>query len=171
MVKTKGSRDRVRFRKKRSDIGKKREKYAGKPTKPRRKINGVYKPYVSTRKREDPISVGLYERKPMSHEGLINWSPKSRRKVHKYVYGTRLHYTVKPEEINNKEKIADMFCSDLDVGTWEFRLPSNKKNKGHVSYCCFAILKIKDSPEGMKCKVTPHFKRRSLRRLWWWQGE
>lgn len=170
MVKTKGSKDRVHHRKTRTDKGRKRKFYAGRKTKPRRNVGGRYIPYVSKRRRDAPIKIGLYERVPMSHEGYMNWNKKIRRKISRFVYGHRLHFELDPSEIDTEEKICNEFLPYLWEGVWEFRIPATKKNKGNMSYCAFGFLKIRDSPEGLKCKVIPNFKRRSLKRLWWWRG-
>jgi hypothetical protein len=169
MVKTKGAKD-LRRRKRRSDVGKKREKYAGKKTHPRRKINGRYVPYVSKRKRGDAIKIGFYRVSPMTYDGFMNFAPEIRRKMHTKTYGTKSHFIVDIDEINTSDKICEFALNYLWEGTWQIRLPVTKKNKRHCSYCAFAILKIRESPEGLKCKLYPSFKRRSLRRLFWFNG-
>ena len=170
MTRTKGAKD-LRPRKKRSDVNKKRLIYAKKKTKPRRKVNGRYVPYVSKRKRDDPIHVGFYEVLPMSHEGFMNFSKKIRRKVWRYVYKNRLTFVLDPERINTKEKISELVLEYLWVGTWQLRLPGTSRNKRHCSFRTFATIIITNHPNGMTARVTPSFKRRSLRRLWWWRGK
>lgn len=172
MVKTKGSRDKVRFRKRRSDKGKKREKYAGKKTKPRRKINGKFVSYVSKRRREDPIKVWFWSVHTISNEGLMNFHRSVRRKMHKSVYGrNRLRVDLYPEMISTKEGICEIAIDNLSEGTWLLKLWSHSKNRFHCSAKAFAVIKITDHPEGMKCKVIPNYKRRSLRRLWFWRDK
>jgi hypothetical protein len=169
-MKTKGSKDIVKRRHRRSDIGKKREYYAGRKTKPRRKIHGRFIPYVSKRKRGDNIHVGFYRVTPMTQQGFMNFPGEIRRKMHRFTYGTKVHFVLDPGEINTSEKIADFACNNLWDGEWQLRLPTTSKNYGHCSYRAFAVLKIRDSPEGLRCRVNPSFKRRSLKRLWWFFG-
>jgi hypothetical protein len=169
-MRTLGAKD-LKRRHRRKDIGKKRKKYAGKKTKPRRNINGRFVPHVSKRRRDDPIHIGFYRVTPMTHEGLMNFSGDTRRKMHRFTYGTKLHFITDPSEINTKEKIADFVRQHLWGGVWQLRIPGNSKNKYHCSYRAFAVVKITEHSEGLKVKVIPSFKRRSLRRLWWWMGD
>ena len=178
MVKTKGSYDRVKHRKVRSDRGKKRKIYAGKKTNPRKKINGNYITQIPKRKRDDPIHVEFWFVRPMSHEGYMNFHKSIRRKMHRTVYGGKKKkcFIIDPSEINNEEKISEFACSNLYDGFWLLMLRGNSKNKYHNSPRAFAQITIKDSPEGFNCKVIPNYyskkKRayRSLRKLWWWRG-
>lgn len=166
MSRTKGSRNKHR----RPDFGKKREIYAGKKTKPRRNINGKFVSYISKRKRGDNIKITFWSKTPMSHQGFMNFPNKSRRSMHRYVYGKdRLQFEISPDDISTKEAISELACNYLWAGTWLLMLWSHSKNTYHCSPRCFGIVKIKDSPDGLTCKVIPNYKRRSLRRLWFWR--
>jgi len=169
-MKTKGSVDKVNYRKTRSDKGKKRERYAGKKTLPRKKVNGQYRTYVSKRKRGDPIKVEFHTVELMSHQGFMNFSSKVRRHMHRYVYGKqRVCFTLDPESISTKEKISELCCQNLWEGTWHLKLRSHAKNTHHNSPKSFAVVRITQHKEGLKCKVTPNYRRRSLKRLFFWK--
>lgn len=174
-MKTKGSVDRVRRRKTRSDKGKKRETYAGKKTKPRRKKNGRYVPYVSKRKYTDPIKVEFWKVEDMPNESLMNWNPKIRRHVHRQLYGTaRLYFTVNPESISSEEKIEDLISGHLWEGVWHLKFRATKRNKGHNSPLTYGVIKIKETPEGFKYRINPNYnsrkKHRSMKRMFFWRG-
>jgi hypothetical protein len=170
MVKTKGSIDRVRHRKRRSDFKKKRNIYAGKKTKPRHKVNGNFVPYVSTRRRGDLIKIWFWSVEPMSHGGIMNFAPKVRRHIHKIVYGRhKLRMDVEPEIISTKENIEELCLDHLWVGEWMMMMWSSSKNRFHVSAKAVAKIKITQHPNGMTCKVYPSWKKRSLRRYWFWR--
>jgi len=177
-MKTKGAKDKVKYRKRRSDFGKKRKFYAGRKTKPRRKVNGNYKPYISKRNRDDPIHVEFWLVRDMSHQGFMNFHKSIRRKMGKKVYGGKKKrcFIVDPSEIETKEKISDFACDFLWEGKWLLMLRGNAKNKYYNCPRAFAQVTIRDTPEGFKCRVIPNYyckskrRHRSLRRLWWWRG-
>jgi hypothetical protein len=168
-MRTRGAKD-LKRRHRRSDVGKKREFYSKKKTKPRRKINGKFVPYVSKRRRDGQIKIAFWSIEPMSNQGLMNFSPDVRRKMRRVVYGrNRLRLDVDPEVLSSREAIAELVQEYLWTGQWLLMLWSNSKNLYHCSPRGFAVIKIVEHPEGMKVKVIPSFKRRSLRRLWFWR--
>ena len=170
MVKTKGSKDKIRNRKTRTDKGKKREKYAGKKTNPRRKVNGKFVPYISKRKRGDLIKVWFWDVKKMRPESLMNFSKSSRRKMHRYVYGrNRVRIDVLPENLSTKERISELCLEYLWEGEWLLKLWSHARNKYKCTARAFARIVITDHPEGLKCRIIPNYKRRSLKRMFFWR--
>lgn len=157
-MRTRGAKD-VNRRHKRKDIGKKREKYAGKKTKPRRKISGKFVPYVSKRRRGDAIKIWFWSVEQMSHQGFMNFSKETRRKMHRYVYGrSRLRIDVEPEDISTIEAIKELALDNLWSGEWLLLIWGHSKNSYHCSARAFAKLIITDHPEGMKCRVIPMIK-------------
>jgi len=154
----------------RSDLGKKRKLFNGKKTKPRRKVNGRFIPYVSKRKREDALKVEFWSVEPMSYDGFMNFNSKVRRSMRRIVYGrNRLRVDIYPEDLSTRDKISEVSLYCLWEGEWLLLLRGCSKNKYHSSPRAFAVIKIKDSPEGLKCRVYPSYKRRSLKRLWFWR--
>ena len=170
MVKTKGSKDKIKHRKRRSDVGKKREFYNHKKTKPRHKVNGNFVSYISKRKRDDPIKVWFWSVEPMSHQGLMNFNKDIRRKMHRFVYGrNKVRIDVYPEVISTKDNISELALEYLWEGTWHLKLWGNSKNKFHTSARTVAVIKITNHPDGMRCRVIPAYNKRSLRRYWFWR--
>lgn len=170
MVKTKGSKDKVKHRKRRSDIGKKRNLYAHKKTKPRHKVNGNFVPYKSNRRRDAPLKIWWWSIEEMSREGLMNFNKESRRKMRRIVYGhNRVRMDVDAEQISTREKISELALEYLWEGNWLMLMWSSSRNKYHVSAKGVAIVKITSHPDGLRARVYPNFNRRSLKRYWFWR--
>jgi hypothetical protein len=173
MVKTKGSKDKVKHRRTRSDKNKKRKIYAGKKTLHRKNVNGNFVSYVPKRKRDDNILVRFCSVEPMSHEGLMRFSKETRRKMHQSVYGkSSLTLSVPPEQLSTKEKIEELaldYLWEIKDSYWLLMLWGTSKNTHHCSPRAFGIIKISQHPSGLKARVIPSYKRRSLKRMFFWR--
>lgn len=168
MVKTPGSVDRVRVRKTRSDKGKRRKFYRGRKIKRRRKYNGKLVPYVSKRNEGDPIKFWFWDVQRMSVDGLHHWNKKLRIKVHRNVYGkNRVRIDIYPSDINTKEKFENYCAEILWEGNWLVLMWTSKKNKFHTSARAVATVKIKETSEGKKARLTPSYKNTGLYRYRW----
>lgn len=171
MVKTTGSVDRVSHRKRRIDKGKRRKFYRGKPVKKKRKYHGKLVPYVSHRNPGDPLKLYFWKIDRMSVEGLHHWNRKIRTKVHRNVYGkNRVRIDAYPDEINNRENLA-RFCEEVlyQEGNWLMLMWTHRRNKYHCSARAVAVIHMKETSEGMKARVVPSYKNRSIGRYSWWQ--
>jgi hypothetical protein len=171
-MKTRGSHD-LRRRKRRSDIGKRRALFMGKKPKPRRKnSHGVFVPYVSHRSRNDPIKVWFWDVQKMSLNGFHHFNKNVRLKVRRIVYGkNRIRVDVDPEQLSTRENIAQLGEELLWEGSWYLMLWSGSKNKFHTSAKCVAVLQIKETSLGLKCRVIPSHNHRSLRKYWFWRDK
>jgi hypothetical protein len=171
-MRTKFAKDKHR-RKRRNDVGRKRKIYAGKKTLHRKKVNGNFVSYIPKRKRGDNILVRFCSVEPISHQGLMNFSKETRRKMHRMVYGkSSLMLSVPPEELSTKAKIEEICLDhlwDIKEGYWLLMLWGNSKNSHHCSPRAFGIIRMSQHPEGMRCRVIPSFKKRSLRRMFFWR--
>lgn len=174
-MKTKGSKTKKRFVKTRSDKNKKRKFYAGKKTKHRRKSGDTFVRYIPKRRRDDAIKLEFWSVEKMSSESLMHFSQASRRKMHRYIYHKNsLRIDVNPSEISTKEKIEELALSYLWAipdGYWLIMFRSHAKNQHHNSPKAFGTVKITDHKEGMKAKVVPHYKKRSLKRMFFWRDD
>jgi len=163
MVKTKGSIDKFK-RKRRKDRGKHRKKYAGKLVKKKRKIMGKYV-YISKRNEDSPIKLYFWTIDKMSLEGLKHFHRKSRKYIRREVWGkNRVRIDVHPSEINNREKLEAFAEEHLWEATWLMLLWTHRKNRFHCSPRGVAIIKIKDTSEGIRARLYPSFKNRGLKR-------
>ncbi len=151
----------------RIDKGKKRKTYAGKPVK-KRKTNSSYVPYRSDRDNDAPLKVQFVQRVPMSLDGFRSWNKKIRPKVNRTVFKAFPSISLTPEQLSTPESIEDIAVEHLQgVGTWDLRLLCTKKNKGHVSFCRRATIKIRDTEEGLVAKLSDYH---LLSRYFFWRG-
>jgi len=159
-MRTKGAVD-LKKRKTRSD---KKRKY--------RKKNGVLVPYVSKRKKGDPIKVMIFEKKPMSADGYKRWNKKLRPKIKKMVFypvqiseGEKPYVLlIHPEYMSSVEKVEQMAVDIIGYdGSFQLRMPTHSKNTHHVSFKKKADIKIIETEEGLKAKLSNYF---NLSRYW-----
>jgi hypothetical protein len=168
MVKTVGSTDR-KNRKRRSDKGKRRKIYRGKKVRHKRRYKGRLIKYVSKRKEGDPIKLYFWSIDKMSLNGLHHFNRKVRNHVRRVVYGkNRLRVDVVPEDINNRYNL-ERFCEDiLWQGNFLILMWTHRRNKFHCSPRAVASVSIKETSEGLKARVIPSYKNRSIGRFSWW---
>ena len=172
-MRTIGAKDRKR-RKPRTDKGRKRKLYAGKKTKPRRKKNGVFQTYVSKRKPGDNFKVAFWKIEQMPHESYMNFSKETRPFMHRKTYGKgtgRVYLSVPPKQLSTKENISEICISHLHEGEWLLMLWSHAKNRYHCCAKAFGKVIVSDHPEGLRCRVIPSYKRRSLRKFSFWKDK
>ena len=167
-MKTYGAKD-LKKRKRRSDRNKRRKLYRKRPVKKRRKINGKIIYYESKRKKNDPIKIWFWEVKPMKKESMKHFSRDTRHFIVKTTYTPRALLEVNPEEISTRDKVSHICEQDLWEGTWLLKMWGHAKNPFHCSAKAVDIIKIKETPEGLKARVHPSFKNRGLYRYWFWK--
>ena len=146
MVKKVGSIDKVRYRKTRSDRGKKRTHYKGKPCKHR-----SARFYRRTKKgNKTDFWMHPWLRKPMSRDGYLNVRKDLRPKWYKEVTDWK---SVKPRrvpfsEINTKQKMEEYIAKNCWEGKWIIMGGSHAKNKGHFKPVPICIIVVKKTPNG-----------------------
>jgi len=164
-MRVKGAVD-LKKRKTRSD---KKRKY--------RKKGGVMIPYIPKRKRGDPLRVMFFEKKPMSFDGYKRWNKKIRPKIKKIVFypvqiieGKKPYLLlVNPEDMSNVEKIEQLAIDVIQYpGAFQLRMPTHSKNTHHVSFKKKADIKIIETEEGLKAKVSNFF---NLSRYWFFKSK
>lgn len=172
--KTVGAVDKIPKRKRRSDRNKHRKKYAGRPVKRKRKIRGRYVPYESLRRKGSPLKVYFFKVDVMSNEGYFHFPKDTRAKIWKYVYGrngARVRVDLSEEQLSTKENISSWCSENLWEGSWHLRLWTHKKNLYHCSARTVATIKLTNSADGLRCKVYPSHRGRSLRRYSFWKDD
>lgn len=155
----------IRQRKKRSDIGKKRKLYSGKPCK--HKSNN-YIPRENGHKQY--IKIWIWKLDRMSEDGYRRFHRNIRRKMNQQIWipQNKNHvYLVHIDEINTREKLSQFICDRYFEGSWAVMGFTNKKNKYHCSPKCKAIIVISSNNEGNYVKS---FKDRGMYRYFFWKG-
>jgi len=156
----------------RSDKGKRRELYRGKPVKKKRKHHGKLVLYKSKRKPWDALKFEFWDIIPMSLNGLHHYRREVRGYVLRTVYGrNKFCFTIDPEDINTKEKFEEFLEEHLYPGNWGIFMRVHAKNPWHNSPKMMATAIIKKTSNGNVASLTPSYKNRGLFRYsWWWKG-
>jgi len=130
-------------RKTRSDLGKKRKTYAGKPIVPKRKITFErrigYKEF---------LKIWIVQELPMSLSGLKRWNKKNRRHARKLIYKPLIVHQVHVSEIDTQKKIEDFLVLHYWSGTFIVRGFSNAKNKFHCKPVRLCRVVVKETSKG-----------------------
>jgi len=156
-------------------VDKKKRKTRSDKKRKYRKKNGIMQPYVSKRKRGDPIAVMFFEKKPMSYDGYKRWNNKIRPKIRKIIFDPvqvteeekPYRLLVNPEDMSNVEKIEQLAIDVIQYpGAFQLRMPTHSKNTHHVSFKKKADIKIIETEEGLKAKLSNFF---NLSRYWFWE--
>ena len=152
----------------RKDKGKSRKVYRGKPVKKKRMKNGNMVLYVSKRGRDDPLHVQFVQMFPMTLDGFHNFPKNLRSKIKRVVHkGTPTIY-VNPSQLSTIENIEQLSIDALQCeGSWQLRMPTKRKNKGGVSMCKKAVVKITDTEEGLRANVSEYH---NLSRYWFFKN-
>jgi len=160
-----GDVDRVLRRKTRSDVGKKRKNYKGKPClhRPKRR-------YVRHIGNKDSLWLRAFWRVPMSIDGYKNWK-HNRNKVYKEVTNMKMSPTfrnVPLSEINTKDKFEDFFARNLWEGKFVIMGGSHGKTKTHFKNVAIATISVKNTDEGNVARITKNT--RLSRYKWFYKG-
>jgi len=140
----------------RSDRGKKRKKYAGKPCKHKKK-----RKYNRRIGEKTSLWLRAYWRVPMSVDGYKNFHPSIRAKMYKEVTKMKSSPTFREvplDMINTKEKIEDFFANNLWEdenlgGKFVIMGGSNAKTKTGFKPVAICTVVIKQTPNGNVCNI------------------
>lgn len=155
-------------RHKRSDIGKRRDTYRGKPVKKKRKKNGKFVPYISKRQRHDFVKLFFVEVRPMRQESYLRFSPETRIKMRRQVYVPLLRVDVDPSEISNPENIKELAIRIIGYdGVFQMRMFAHRKNTFRVSPVNVATIVIRSNEHGLRASVSDLSR---LARYWFYRG-
>jgi len=165
MSRTIGATD-LKKRKKRKDA---KYKYRKKHS---RTLDSVYfVPYKPKRKKNDPIKVWFFEKRPMSKEGYYNWNAKSRPKICPFVYyPVEKPFYVETSQIESPEAVGELAKNFIQYGgSFQMRMPGHAKNKGNASYYKKATIVIHENAQTGELDVQViDFWR--MARYWFWVG-
>lgn len=144
---------------------KQRKFYAGKPIKKKRLVNGKLVLYKSKRKKTDPLKIWFFEKTPMSLDGYKRWSRNLRPHIKREVWrNVDSPIVVDPSNLSSLKLIEQIAIDVIQYpGVFQLRMPTHRKNRGHVSFCKKADVKIVETMEGLKAKITNY---QNLKRYW-----
>jgi hypothetical protein len=162
-MKTLGAIDKVFRRKTRSDLGKKRNKYAGKPVE--HKIKRKYEKRIG---RKTGIILRMFWRIPMSKEGYRNWKLPLRPKLRKEITKMQKPLYVETNQIDTPEKIEDFVARNYWGGKWVVMGISHAKTKTHRKWVKICTIFVKETPEGNVGKITEN--KRLSKYNWFFRG-
>lgn len=147
---------------------KKKKFYAGKPIKKRRRVNGKMVLYKPTRGKQDPIKIWFFQKSPMSYDGYMRWSRNIRPHIRREVWrNVDLPVLVNPNDISTTQKIEEISIEIIGYpGVFQLRMPTHRKNQGHVSFCKKADVRISETEEGLKAKISNYSK---MKRYWFFR--
>lgn len=163
-MRTLGATDK-RPRKPRSDRGKKRKTYAGKPVK--KKVRHRYDRRIGNKQH---ITIRPLWRVPMSKDGYKNWKPHLRYRIHKEVTNMKLSPSlrVNVKDIDTKAKMEDFIARNKWEGKFVVMGLSHGKTKTHVKWVNICTIMVKETPEGNIGKMIQN--RRLSRYKWFYKG-
>lgn len=148
MTRTFGSLDK-RPRKRRSDIGKKRKRYAGKPVRGKKKRR-----FPKVIGQKEFLKLFIIKREPMTYDGYKRINKRSRLHLRKEVMGSqRLRVDVHKSEIDTKAKFEDFVARTMWEGLWDVRMFCHAKNRFHVSPKTVCLISVKNTDKGMKGRM------------------
>lgn len=134
----------------------------------RKTKSGKYVNYKS-RNKGDPIKAWYWEVRPMNRDSVFNWNQKIRPKVRKIIYKPFLRVDLEPNDISNKDKLANTSLRVLGCdGEFVLKLWSPARNRYGCSARMVARIIIRDTPTGLKCFILEHYK---LSRYFFWEKE
>lgn len=159
MSRTPGSRD-LKKRKTRSD----------KKHKHRRNRAGNLVPYISKRKKGDPLKVWFWHIKPMSIDGYKNWNPNLRPRLHRIIYKfVGRPVSVDPSYLSNKAALEELAVNVVGYpGNFLLMMPCHSKNTFRVSYKKRAKIQITETEDGLRAKV---LELHNIQRYWFWKDK
>ncbi len=165
MTRRKGSQDR-RPRRQRSDYGKHRKLYKGKPTKGKRQIKSERK-----RGNKTELRCWVWEKVQRTPESGLKFNARVRPfmarnpPVH-----WRMRHNIPTEDINCKEKIEMFFeenyWANEKGGSFILMGLSHGKTKTHVKWVPLCDVLVKETNDGLKARM---FCNRRMNRFWFWR--
>lgn len=163
MTRTKGAQDR-KPRRERSDKGRKRKKYRGRPVSKSRKIK-----YEKKKGQKEILKIWIWQRAPMSKEGYKRWNKKMRPYIKPYIFLFHVRADVPVERLRNKREIEDLMLEIVghEGDFYMMGFSKTPRNKYRVKPVKMARILILESREGLKARMVENFR---LWRYWFWEG-
>jgi len=163
MARTLGARDRYP-RKTRSDMGKRRKKYAGKKVKTKRQ-----KKLEKRKGAKTHIKLRWMERRRMSKDGWRNWNPKIRPKIKPYVWIFGSVILTPVSEIPTKKDIEDWAVEAIGFPGHFMVLGVSftARNKFNRKWVKMFEINITENADGLRAKMTRNW--RLFRYRWFYK--
>jgi len=162
MSRTPGAYD-LQPRNHRSDIGKHRKLYRGKPVKTKYQIR-----FEKKRGNKEFIKIYVWEEKPMSYDGYRRWNRNCRVYARKIIYKPLQVHLVHTSEIDTKKKIEDFVVRNYWDGTFLIKGFSNAKNKYHCKQVKLCRIIVRTTDKGNLGKMVNNY--RLGRYKWFYNG-
>ena len=156
-----------RKRKRRSDRGKQRKTYRGKPVKKKRKKHGKFIPYVPPSEKKDYLKIWFWEKLPMSYEGYLRFNKSVRNKMRKDIFKFRHRIDVPINTISTKQNLLEFCKEQLPKGEFYVMGFSRGRTKSHVKPVALCVIHISKHPKGLRAVMVEN---RRLFRYSWWRG-
>lgn len=150
-------------RKRRSDKGKKRKRYGGKPVKRYNRIR-----FNNPKGRKTHIKLRVFEKRKMSREGRLRWNAKARKFIRPYTQHMGQVFIVPVEEISTRENCETWSLENIGyVGDFLLMSVSGSlRSKRGVKWVkCFRV-RITEHPNGLHANM---YKNERLFRYFFWQ--
>lgn len=167
MSRTKGSRDkwqRKPRRVRRSDYGKKRKLFKGKPPKGKRQIKNERK--INN---NGILKVWVWQRVDRTLESAMKFKAKVRPFMARHpITIFRMRHDIPVEEINCKEKIELFFEENYYKGDFLLMGFSHGKNRFHVKPVKICEVLVRETNDGLKARIVNNF--RLSRYKWFYKG-
>jgi len=157
-----------RPRKRRSDIGKRRSRYAKEPCK-----HKTQKYYRKRKGNKSEIKIFIKRIDSMSQTGRRMFPIKSRNKINHEVWIPLKgqSYYVKVDEINTREKLGDFIARKYPKGTYAVCTFINKKTKDKKgTNKARVIIVVGETPDGNYVKSFRNYKTRGMHTYWFWKS-
>lgn len=140
-------------RKHRSDKGKHRKFYDKKPVKGKR-----FKKFEKRIGNKEYIKIWIWQRIPMSSDGLRRFNRYVRRYMKKEVTRMLNVHLVHVSEINTKEKIEEFMANNYWAGTFLIMGFSNAKNKYHCKPVKICKVLIRETEYGNHARIINNYR-------------
>jgi len=158
-----GSVDRFQ-RKGRSDKGRKRSMYNGRPVRTKR----YYKNEKKIRN-QGILKVWVWQRVPRSQESKNKFSPRVRPFMARHpITIFRMRHDLDVKEIDCKWKIERFFEENYWGGTFLLMGFSHGKNRYHVKPVKLCEVIVHESPNGLRARFYRDFRMQKYK--WFWKG-
>lgn len=156
-----GSKDR-RPRRQRSDLGKHRKLYKGKPPKGKRQIKSERK-----RGNKQVLKCWVWEKLSRTQDSALKFKARVRPFMARNpIVVFRMRHDLPTEEINCQEKIEQFFEENYWEGNFLLMGCSHGKTKTKVKWVALCDVHIRQTNDGLKARMMAN---RRLNRYWFWR--
>ena len=125
----------------------------------------LFKKYVSSRNKGDPLKIYFWEKRPMSRDGYERVPRRFKLGVKKIIFKPLMRVDVPETMINTKEGIEKLTVRLVGYeGRFQMRMFCKAKNRFGVSPKSRAEIEIRNTPDGLKGVIIKH----KMHHYWFW---